>query len=198
MMQAPLDSRHRGLPQFFSSAQWLIAIPRSPCDPLCLLLCPVMPTQPSNVCINLDYQPFSNITEMKSGTRLTLEFTSISPVVQRYSTAHVIATLPFVLSSQHPLGSLRLPRNLTQVLGTLADKGRGSLTVHSATNLSTLYSQELLKMYRRISEDVDFRKMLVDTFGVQRWRHQRFYLAFEAALVRQGLIEKWAIQVSKQ
>lgn len=135
---------------------------------------------------------------MKPGTQLTLEFTSISPTVSGYSTTRVFATLPFVLSSQISFGPPRLPRNLPHILGLLTDKSLGDLTVHSVTNLSTLYHQELLKICRRISEDADFRKMLVNTFGVERWRRQKFHLALEAALVHQGLIEKWAVEVSKQ
>lgn len=83
------------------------------------------------------------------------------------------------------------------MLGTLAHATRqGNIVVRSATNMSMLYHQELLRLYERISENGEFRKMLINAFGIRKWRQQRVRLAFEAVLVRRGLIEKWAIEAS--
>lgn len=83
------------------------------------------------------------------------------------------------------------------MLGAQAQAARqGNIVVRSATNMSMLYHQELLRLHERISETGEFRKMLVNAFGIRRWRQQRFCLALEAVLVRQGLIEKWVIEAS--
>ncbi|KAL4067759.1 hypothetical protein V8B97DRAFT_1915362 [Scleroderma yunnanense] len=176
-----------------SKAVAKIPVLRSSCDPFRLLL-----WLSSDANVNLDCQPMSDFKEMKPGTRLTLEFTSLSPVVRGYGASHVLAILPFVLASRDPLGPLRHPRKLTRILEMLTDKRLGDVVVHSVKNVSTVYQKELARVYERISEDDEFRKMLLNAFGVQRWRHQKFQLALEATLLREGLIEKWVIEVSKQ
>lgn len=173
---------------------------RSPVDPFLLLFCPFVASRPSGDHINLDCQPFSSIRNIKPGARLTLEFTSLPMAIRPCSANHVLALLPFILCTRDSCGPPRRPRQLSRVLdmlGTLAHATRqGNIVVRSATNMSMLYHQELLRLYERISENGEFRKMLINAFGIRKWRQQRVRLAFEAVLVRRGLIEKWAIEAS--
>ncbi|KAI6109677.1 hypothetical protein F5141DRAFT_1215166 [Pisolithus sp. B1] len=156
--------------------------------------------RPSGDHINLDCQPLSSIRNVEPGARLTLEFSSLSMGIRPRSVTHVLALLPFILCSRDSCGPLRRPRQLSRVLdmlGALSQAtGQGNIVVRSATNMSMLYHQELLRLHERISENGEFRKMLVNAFGIRRWRQQRFCLALEAVLVRRGLIEKWAIEAS--
>ncbi|KAI6036458.1 hypothetical protein BKA83DRAFT_4163081 [Pisolithus microcarpus] len=173
---------------------------RSPVDPFRLLFCPFVASRPSGDHINLDCQPLSSIRNVKPGGRLTLEFSSLSMGIRPCSVTHVLALLPFILYSRDSCGPLRHPRQLSRVLDMLGAQAQatrqGNIVVRSATNMSMLYHQELLRLHERISENGEFRKMLVNAFGIRRWRQQRFCLALEAVLVRRGLIEKWAIEAS--
>lgn len=186
----------------YSSIRARICSPcnRSPVDPFRLLFCPFVASRPSGDHINLDCQPLSSIRNVKPGGRLTLEFSSLSMGIRLCSVTHVLALLPFILYSRDSCGPLRHPRQLSRVLDMLGAQAQaarqGNIVVRSATNMSMLYHQELLRLHERISENGEFRKMLVNAFGIRRWRQQRFCLALEAVLVHRGLIEKWAIEAS--
>ncbi|KAI6127743.1 hypothetical protein EV401DRAFT_1933006 [Pisolithus croceorrhizus] len=180
--------------------EWKIPCNRSLVDPFRLLFCPFVAGRSSGDHINLDCQPLSSIKSVEPGARLTLEFSSLSMGIRPCSVTHVLALLPFILCSRDSCGPLRRPRQLSRVLdmlGALSQATKqGNIVVRSATNMSMLYHQELLRLHERISEKGEFRKMLINAFGIRRWRQQRFCLALEAVLVRRGLIEKWAIEAS--
>ncbi|KAI6045568.1 hypothetical protein EDC04DRAFT_2598546 [Pisolithus marmoratus] len=171
--------------------------PRSPVDPFGSSSVPSWQVARLATISTSTANPFSSVRNIKPGGRLTLEFTSLSMGIRPCSATHILALLPFILCSRDSCGPPRRPRQLSRVLDMLSQPTKqGDITVHSATNMSILYQQELLRLFEHISENGEFHKMLINAFGIRRWRQQRFSLALEAVLVRRGLIEKWAIEAS--
>jgi hypothetical protein len=161
--------------------------------PLSLFLSPLASTprtSGSHIC--LDCLPPGIIPSLNSGSKATLEFTSFSTCLRTLSTAQIISTLPFILSQGLP----RRPQSLSSVLEHLAVSYDSDLVIDSFVNVSADYEHELGRVYNLISGEQRTRTMWVEAFGIRAWRRDLFLVALEAALVRRGWIERWAIEVS--
>ncbi|KIK81562.1 hypothetical protein PAXRUDRAFT_155829 [Paxillus rubicundulus Ve08.2h10] len=160
---------------------------------LSLFLSPFASTSPtSGAHICLDFLPSGILPSLDSGSKVTLEFTSFSTCLRTLSTAQIISALPFILSQGLP----RRPQSLSSVLGHLAVSYDSKLAVDSFVNVSADYGHELERAYNLIAGEQRTRTMWVEAFGIRAWRRDLFLVALEAALIRRGWIERWAIEVS--
>ncbi|KAF8844825.1 hypothetical protein BDN67DRAFT_962265 [Paxillus ammoniavirescens] len=160
---------------------------------LSLFLSPLASTPPtSGAHICLDCLPPGIIPSLNPGSKAILEFTSFSTCLRTLSTAQIISTLPFILSQALP----RRPQSLSSVLEHLAVSHDSDLVIDSFVNVSADYGHELGRVYNSISGEQRTRTMWVEAFGIRAWRRDLFLVALEAALVRRGWIERWAIEVS--
>ncbi|KAF9227757.1 hypothetical protein BS17DRAFT_403635 [Gyrodon lividus] len=144
--------------------------------------------------ICLDCLPRGIIPSLNSGSgsKVTLEFTSFSTSLRTLSTAQIISSLPFILSQGLP----RRPQSLISVLEHLSvSYADSNLVVDSFVNVSAEYERALGRVYNLISGDQKTRMMWVKTSGTKAWRRDLFLVALEAALVRRGWIERWAVEV---
>lgn len=162
-------------------------------SPLGLLLSPFALTS-STSCplLCLDHLPYGIIPSINAGCKVTLEFTAFSPSLRTLSTAQIISAIPFIISERSP----RRPRTLVSVLGQLNATYGSNLVVDSVSNVSADYEHTLRHVYGSFSREQKIRDMWVKSLGIKAWRRDMFLVALEAALLRRGWIERWAIQVT--
>ena len=89
----------------------------------------------------------------------------------------------------------RWPRSLVSVLKHLGASFGPNMIIDSLSNVSVDYERTLCHIYKSFSEEQEIRETWVRIQGVKAWRREMFLVALEAALVRQGWIERWAVQV---
>jgi len=135
--------------------------------------------------INLDNKPLSHLAtiQLPRGSRVTLEFTSLSSSISVLSTAHTLCMMPFL--TRH------LPYRLSDVFATVSNTRNFKLT--SLSNASETYANSLVAASTKLTDDPVVRKQYVDEMGIKAWRERRLMIAFEAALVRKGWLEHWEV-----
>lgn len=150
------------------------------------------PAANSSPLLCLDSLPHGTIPLLNAGCKVTLEFTAFSPSLRILSTAQIISAIPFII----PERSRRWPRSLVSVLKQLSASYGPNLVVDSLSNISADYERALGHMYNSSSKEQKIREMGVKNLGIRAWRRDMFLVALEAALVRRGWIERWAVQVT--
>lgn len=146
----------------------------------------------SNPLLCLDSLPHGVIPTLNAGCKVTLEFTAFSPSLRILSAAQIISAIPFFISER----SRRRPRPLVSVLKQLSASYGPNLVVDMLSNVSADYEHTLRHVYKSFSGEQKIREMGVRNLGIQAWRQDVFLVALEAALVRRGWIERWAVQVT--
>lgn len=140
----------------------------------------------------LDHLPHGLIPTLNAGCKATLEFTTFSPSLRTFSTAQIVSTVLFIISESPP----RRPRTLISVLKQLSASYNPSVVVDSVSNVSVNYEHALRHAYWSFSREQKVREMWIKSMGIKAWRREMFLVALEAALLRRGWIERWAIQVT--
>ncbi|KAH0830698.1 hypothetical protein J3R83DRAFT_2176 [Lanmaoa asiatica] len=140
----------------------------------------------------LDCLPHGITPSLNAGCKVTLEFTAFSPSLRILSTAQIISAIPFIIS-EHPR---RRPRSLVSVIKQLSASYGPNLVVDSLSNVSADYEHALRHVYKSLSGEQKIREMWAKILGIKAWRRDMFLVALEAALVRRGWIERWAVQVT--
>ncbi|OBZ65731.1 hypothetical protein A0H81_14326 [Grifola frondosa] len=159
------------------------------------------------------------VTQMSlnKGSVLTLGFTTRSSAVTFGSEAFILAAIPFLPRNyirprreDHSLERSSFspcPRTvcsydyatihlLPQILELLTT-GPQPLTVESMENVSEAYASFLAKSVQHLEEDEHKRTELVRRCGIHKWREERLYTAWEAALVDAKLLQGWILVVRK-
>ena len=90
----------------------------------------------------------------------------------------------------------RRPRPLVSVLKQLSASYGTKMVIDSLSNVSVEYEHALRRVYRSFSVGQKTRERRVKILGITAWRREMFLVALEAALVRRGWIERWAVQVT--
>lgn len=149
---------------------------------------------PSTSCSSfcLDHFPSSITPSLNTGCKVTLEFTAFSPSLRALSPARIISAVPFILSERFP----RKPRTLVSVLKQLSASCGPNVVVDSVSNISVDHEHTLRHVYGSFSGEQKIRDTWVEGLGVKEWRRDMFLVALEAALLRLGWIERWAVQVT--
>ena len=118
-----------------------------------------------------------------------IEFTSfVSQNVPSLSPEFILCALPLAYRSRLSsplLGSLFEVMNIIQPLT--------HIKIKTVENISKDYSSFLATMERNLVEQGTIRARLVDEHGLEKWRQERFLLAWEAALVDAGFMVRWRI-----
>lgn len=174
------DRLHRNMPIANSS-------------PLDLFLSPFALTS-STSCplLCLDCLPYGIVPTLNAGCKVTLEFTAFSPSLRILSTAHIISAIPFMISER----PRRRPRPLISVLKQLSASYGPNMVIDSLSNVSVDYEHALRHVCKSFSGKQKIRETWVKILGIKAWRREMFLVALEAALVRRGWIERWAVQVT--
>jgi hypothetical protein len=135
--------------------------------------------------INLNSYPLLHLAtiQLPKGSRIILEFTSLSNHISFLSTTHVLCLIPFL--AHH------LPHRLSDVLATVNDTPH--LKLSTITNTSAAYADTLAAISTKLTYDPVARQQCVDEVGIKEWRKRRLMLEFEAALVRKGWLERWDV-----
>ena len=68
-------------------------------------------------------------------------------------------------------------------------------TILAVTNISAIYASDLLELRERLHFDASTRSSYVARYGVECWRERRLMLAWEAALLRAGMLERWSVEL---
>jgi len=161
--------------------------------------------------------------KMPRGAWLTLVFTTPGRSVTLFSTSFILAALPYFVrrhvrrralfdytlgkaykgqysgdfaasAHQIPLNPRSLCMTLAQVL-QLLKSGSSPLTVDSVQNVSEAHATSLNTYVQNLDDDSLFRKTFVDQWGMNAWREEKFYMAWESAVLSAKLLERWSVIV---
>ncbi|KAL1687091.1 hypothetical protein GGG16DRAFT_117298 [Schizophyllum commune] len=146
----------------------------------------------------------------------TVEFTTVAGSISAWSTPWILAALPFV-AHRHKSDCMRTESQATPLFATLPGtlellarvdalgapdilKGLEGLssprkTILAVTNISVNYASDLLELRERLHSDASTRSSYVARYGVECWRERRLMLAWEAALLRAGMLERWSVEL---
>lgn len=168
-------------------------IPTANSTPLTLSPHPfAFPSSTSRPFLCLDCLPHGAIPILSAGSKVTLEVTALSPSLRILSTAQILSAIPFMMSER----PRRRPRPLVSVLKQLSASYGTKMVIDSLSNVSVEYEHALRRVYRSFSVGQKTRERRVKILGITAWRREMFLVALEAALVRRGWIERWAVQVT--
>ena len=145
-----------------------------------------------------------------------VEFTTVAGSISAWSTPWILAALPFV-AHRHKSGCMRTEPQTTPLFATLPGtlellarvdalgapdilEGLEGLssprkTILAVTNISANYASDLLELRERLHSDASMRSSYVARYGVECWRERRLMLAWEAALLRAGMLERWSVEL---
>ncbi|KAL1676080.1 hypothetical protein EV122DRAFT_217083 [Schizophyllum commune] len=145
-----------------------------------------------------------------------VEFTTVAGSISAWSTPWILAALPFV-AHRHKSDCMRTEPQATPLFATLPGtlellarvdalgapdilKGLEGLssprkTILAVTNISDNYASDLLELRERLHSDASTRSSYVARYGVECWRERRLMLAWEAALLRAGMLERWSVEL---
>ncbi|KAF8559708.1 hypothetical protein OG21DRAFT_1600347 [Imleria badia] len=151
-----------------------------------------LPSSTSCPLLCLDCLPHCTIPFLSAGSKVTLEFTTFSSSLRMLSTAQILSAIPFTISER----SRRRPRSLVSVLKQLSASYGPNMVIDSLSNVSVGYEQALRHVYKSFSVEQKIRETWVKNVGIKAWRREMFLVALEAALVRLGWVERWAVQVT--
>ena len=70
--------------------------------------------------------------------------------------------------------------------------------IRSIVDISRWHAQSLLQLEERLSNDRHLRMTCVQEEGITGWRVEKFMLAWEAGLLRAGLLTRWRVVLVKQ
>lgn len=143
------------------------------------------PSAEHGTVINLNNHPLTHLAtiQLPKGSRVVLEFTSLSNHISFLSTTHILCLIPF---QTH-----RLPHLLSDVLAIINDTPHFRLS--TLTNTTAAYADTLAALSTKLTYDPVARKQSVDDLGIKEWRERRLMLEFEAALMRKGWLERWDV-----
>ncbi|KAH9952075.1 hypothetical protein B0H21DRAFT_12441 [Amylocystis lapponica] len=159
-------------------------------------------------------------SSLETGAYIILKFTTRGPSVSFMSTSFVFAALPFLprrhvrnnapsdafqarlssspSTSHVPAARMTAPlfNSLSTVLGLLTT-GPTPLTVHSVKNISEERATSLNAYVHQLEDDTVLRAEFASRWGMEGWREEKFYAAWEAALLASVLLEEWLVVVQK-
>ncbi|KAL1720138.1 hypothetical protein EV715DRAFT_197997 [Schizophyllum commune] len=146
----------------------------------------------------------------------TIEFTTVAGSISAWSTPWILAALPFV-AHRHKTACMRTDPQTAPLFATLHETlellagvdGMGApdilegleglssprKTVLAVTNISANCASDLLELRERLHSDASMRSSYVARYGVECWRERRLMLAWEAALLRAGMLERWSVEL---
>ncbi|KAH8116992.1 hypothetical protein DFH11DRAFT_1578550 [Phellopilus nigrolimitatus] len=132
--------------------------------------------------------------------------TSLSPLTKKF----VLAVLPFSrglngnakYDDKHSGGThTRTPAPLLTPLPhilALLTSGPHAQRVLALSNLSDAYALSLDAHATALEYDFAARRNFIRGVGVQRWREERLYARWEAALLREGTVTRWAVVLGRK
>ena len=132
-------------------------------------------------------------------------FTTCENAYPLLSKKFALTALIFMRKAKAPVASKHLApqrssaplfASLHPILALLST-GPEALTILSVQNVSSMYVEELANSVERLEYDAETRRAYSKKVGVQRWREERLYRSLEAALLKEGMITKWAILLGK-
>ncbi|KAI5900416.1 uncharacterized protein SCHCODRAFT_01117694 [Schizophyllum commune H4-8] len=151
-----------------------------------------------------------------------VEFTAVSGSISAWSTPWILAALPFC-PHRHKAACIRTEPQTTPLFATLhgtldllarADAlaapdesaapdtlaspdglDQPRKTILAVHNISVNYAADLLELRERLHSDATMRSSYVARYGVDCWRERRVMLAWEAALLRAGMLVRWSVEL---
>lgn len=132
--------------------------------------------------------------------------TSLSPLTKKF----VLAVLPFSCGlngnakndDKHSGGAhIRTPVPLLTPLPhilALLTSGPHAQRVLALSNVSDAYALSLDAHATALEYDFATRRDFIRGVGVQRWREERLYARWEAALLREGTVTRWAVVLGRK
>ncbi len=170
---------------------------------------PLVSEQPSTLC--LDFLPHAHLepfirhlqSTLRPGTSVILEFSTLASTISLFSTQFIfcaLAFLPHKHMHQPQRTSLPLLNSLTRVveLSSTSCSTTASFSIESLENVSEKYAVALISAATELAEAREVRELYVRRFGLQGWKAQKFWMEWEAAVVRAGLLERWVLTVHKK
>jgi len=147
-------------------------------------------------------------SSLGQGCRGTIEFSALAPGIRFMSRAYIQSTLPFLprrftrsLDRKTAIperSSTPLFITLNQIVELLISPAHADpLILESITNASSAYARSIAAAYDSLSNSRYARDPFIQEFGITAWREYRFFLAWEAALLKTGKLERWVVMVQR-
>ena len=160
--------------------------------------------------LDLDFVPFHHLekeikkvqSSLQSGSTITLEFSCLAPAVRFMSRNFILCAIPFLLhtyseSKEAPKHSRTTGALLTRFHTFVALLSSESSSITSIVDISRWHAHSLLQLEERLSNDRHLRMTCVQDEGIAKWREKKFMLAWEAGLLRAGLLTRWRVVLVK-
>ena len=160
----------------------------------------------STIYSDLNYVPrfkiSSYISQLQGSVRrhkhfeVWLELTTCKREISFFDGSLVYIALPFLrqrTGSASPTSTF-LFISLHAVLKLLAS-GPFAVTIATVQNISEQRADSLIAYARLLDESPSVRAKVLDGRGFERWREEKLYTYWEAALYRANLLSRWRIRI---
>ncbi|TRM55346.1 hypothetical protein BD626DRAFT_418399 [Schizophyllum amplum] len=109
-----------------------------------------------------------------------------------HATLEVLARANAKISATHKMSANKMSADAR----TSTNKpDSGTKTVHAVTNISAAHASTLLAQRDRLHSDTSLRTSYIARYGIECWRERRLIMAWEAALLRAGMLERWSVEL---